>query len=99
MSIPASRVHFDFDPGFLRWAQDAAREMEAIRTMGGFTAFERTQIQLRQAAEAMRLKQEHIADLLSPAVLQIAADHQRMMKLIHEHAVPAEDVNKFESAP
>ena len=45
----------------------------------------------------MRLKQEHIADLLSPAVLQIAADHQRMMKLIHEHAVPSEDVNKFET--
>ena len=65
MPIPASRFPFDFDPHFLRWAQDAAREMEAIRAIGGFTAFERTQKQLRLAAEAMRLNQAHRRSALS----------------------------------
>ena len=99
MPVPPIGFQFDFDANHLRRAhEEAARHMEAIRAMGGFTAFERTYEQLCQAAEAMHMHQEHIANMLAPTVLRITEDHQRMMKLIQEHAAPLqrmiEDVDR-----
>ena len=89
MPIAASDFPFDFDPEMLRIAREAARQMEAIGAMGGLTAFTRVHEHLREAAEAMRLQQKHIASIaLSPTILRIAEDHRRMIEQIREHAAP-----------